>query len=89
MQNSESSVFLLLSLAVLSGCASALDRPIRLEPEAPHALAADRAACRDYAERNGVINLGPMMGDSAQNQPDRERRDWLFLGCMKEKGYGF
>jgi len=52
-------------------------------------LAADRAACRDYAERNGVINLGPMMGDSAQNQPDRERRDWLFLGCMKEKGYGF
>lgn len=77
------------SLLLLLGCTSALERPIRGEPDGPHDAAADRAACLQYAELNGVINLAPMMGDSAQNQPDRERRDRLFTQCMQGKGYRF
>lgn len=82
-------LLLALGLPVMSGCTSVLERPLRLEPEHPHDPAADRAACLDYAERNGVVNLGPMMGDSAGNRPDREQRNRLFLRCMQEKGYGF
>jgi hypothetical protein len=82
-------LLLALGLPVASGCTPVLERPLRLEPEHPHDTMADRAACLDYAQRNGVINLGPMMGDSAQNQPDRQQRDRLFLRCMQEKGYRF
>lgn len=76
-------------LLMVVGCASPLDREVRQYPETPHDQAADRAACLDYAKLNGVINLGPMMGDAAQNQPDRQRRNRLFVICMEEKGYRF
>lgn len=89
MQISWLYLLLVLGLPLSSGCTSVLERPLRHEPEHPHDVAVDRAACLDYAKRNGVINLGPMMGDTAQNLPDREQRDRLFLGCMREKGYGY
>ncbi len=79
----------MLLLLMIAGCASPLEREVRLSPEVPHDEVADRAVCLDYAKLYGVINLGPMMGDAAQNQPDRQRRNRLFVLCMEEKGYRF
>ena len=81
--------FFMLLLLMTSGCTSSLEREVRLLPEGPHDQIADRAACLDYAKLYGVINLGPMMGEAAQNQPDRQRRNRLFVLCMEEKGYRF
>jgi len=89
MRISKLYLLLALGLPLFWGCTSVLERPLRIEPDHPHDSVADRALCLDYAERNGVINLGPMMGDSVRNQPDREQQDRLFLRCMQEKGYGF
>jgi hypothetical protein len=84
-----SKYFFILLLLMVVGCASPLEREVRLSPEGPHDQVADRAACLDYAKVYGVINLGPMMGETAQNQPDRQRRNLLFVICMEEKGYRF
>lgn len=81
--------FILLPLLLLAGCASSFEREVRIEPAGLHDTNTDRAFCREYAERFGVINLGPMMGDDAQNLPDRQRRNKLFVLCMEEKGYLF
>lgn len=76
-------------LLMVAGCASSLECEIRVEPVGQHDTDVDRTFCREYAERYGVINLGPMMGDRSQNQPDRQRRNRLFVICMEEKGYRF
>ncbi len=76
-------------LLLIAGCASPLERSPRVFPAGAYDQVADRAFCLDYAERYGVINLGPMMGDRAQNRPDRQRRNRLFVICMEEKGYRF
>lgn len=81
-------VVLVLGLT-LTSCVASGEREIRVEPAGRHDLKADRAICSDYADRYGVINLGPMMGDQAQNRPDRRRRNRLFVLCMEEKGYRF
>ncbi len=81
--------FTLLLVLFVVGCVSPLEQKVRVEPAGKHDQVADRAFCLDYAERYGVINLGPMMGDSVQNQPDRQRRNRLFILCMEEKGYRF
>lgn len=81
-------LFLLLLLMTAS-CTSPLEREVKRLPAGPHDLTADRAFCFDYAELYGVINLGPMMGAGALNQPDRGRRNHLFVVCMEEKGYSF
>ncbi len=80
---------LLFLLLLLAGCGSAFDREIRIEPATPHNLAADKTACRDYAELYGFIDPSPIMGDGAKPQPDRQRQNRLFVVCMEEKGYGF
>ncbi len=80
---------LLLLLTGVAGCSTTFERPVRIEPAKKHDQQADRKFCRDYAERYGVINLGPVLGDDAPNQPDRRRRNRLFILCMEEKGYRF
>ena len=80
---------ILLIVFCLAACTSPLKREVKLSPEGKHDESADRALCIDYAEKYGVINLGPMMGDKVKNQPDRQRRNVLFVYCMEEKGYGF
>ncbi len=76
-------------LLLLAACASPFEQPVRVVPQGVHDQAADYKACREYAELYGVINLGPMLGASAANQPDRRRRKYLFMKCMEGKGYGF
>lgn len=78
-----------LLLLLLFGCTSPLERDFKVFPPEVHDEAADRALCLDYAERYGVVNLGPMMLDGSQNLPDRQRRNRLFILCMEEKGYHF
>jgi hypothetical protein len=80
---------LLLLLLAIFGCSSPLTREFKVFPAVPHDPVADRAACLEYAELYGVINLGPMMVDGMRNQPDRRRRNRLFVLCMEEKGYRF
>lgn len=89
MEVSKLRVISLLLLLLCIACTPAFEREIRVQPQGKHNLEADRSFCRDYAERYGMINLGPMMGDRAQNQPDRQRRDRLYILCMQGKGYGF
>ncbi|WP_020676981.1 hypothetical protein [Geopsychrobacter electrodiphilus] len=82
--------FFLMSLLLFgAGCASPVLRVPRVLPPGSPDLAADRARCLAYAERFGVISLAPLLGNKAQNQPDRRRQNYLFLMCMQEKGYRF
>jgi len=82
-------IFLAAVLMLGAGCASPLQREPLRQPEGPHDLTLDRSRCFEYAERYGVINLNPTLGDKAENQPDRQRRNNLFYYCMQEKGYSF
>jgi hypothetical protein len=80
--------FLLIILSVV-GCTSPLEREVKRSPTGPHDPVADKALCLDYANRYGVINMSPMLGEDVQNQPDRQRRNLLFVKCMEEKGYSY
>lgn len=80
---------LILLLLLCAGCVSFGERPVVSEPPGQHDREADAAFCRDYAARYGTISLEPILGEKAQNQPDRRRRNRLFVLCMEEKGYRF
>ena len=81
-------LILLLTLS-LAACSTGFERKVVSEPSEKHDLAADKTFCREYAERYGVISLGPMLGEKAAEQPDNQQRKRLYLRCMQEKGYGF
>ena len=83
----KSVIFLLLTTALLAGCAKPPEQAYKHPKTGTEHLSEHLTECGDLADKFGFINMSPVHQYPMDDMEDHFQREKVFDYCMRKKGY--